>query len=108
MISYFPRLPGCTTSDWADNSADTRVVGEYDFASPTYELLNVALYTDTGAASQIADVCYSPDGRTYVRYADAGAMSALAGVLRYEINNNRTNQKRVVFVPPNGVARYQL
>ncbi len=99
---------GCTTSDWSDGSADTRVVNEYDFASPTYELLNMTAFSDAGAGAPVTDVCYSPDGRTSVRYADNGVMTPMTGVLKYEVLNNRTNQKRIVFVPPNGVARYQL
>ena len=99
---------GCSTSDWSDGSPDVRVVNEYDFASATYELLNVAVFSDAGVGAPVADVCYSPDGRTSVRYSDNGVMTPLTGVLRYEVVNNRTNQKRIVFVPPNGVARYQL
>lgn len=99
---------GCVTADWSDGSADTREVSKYNFAGSTYELADMKLFSTTGAESSVGDVCYSPDGQAYVRYSDNGAMTPLTGVLRYDITNTRTSFKRVVFVPPNGVARYQL
>lgn len=99
---------GCNTADWSDGSTDTRDVSTYNFAGTAYELANMKLFSTAGAESQVGDVCYAPDGQAYVRYSDSGAMTQLTGVLRYDITNTKTNFKRVVFVPPNGVARYQL
>lgn len=99
---------GCSTADWSDGSADTREVSKYTFTSAVYELAEMKLFSTAGVETTLGDVCYSPDGQAYVRYADNDTMTPLTGVLRYDIRNTRTSFKRVVFVPPNGVARYQL
>ena len=99
---------GCTKADWSDGSAETREVSKYDFGGTTYELANMKLFATDGAESQIGNVCFAPDGQAWVRYADNGGWTKLTGVLRYDVTNTRTNFKRIVFVPPNGVARYQL
>jgi type IV fimbrial biogenesis protein FimT len=98
----------CNTADWSIGSSDTRVISIYDFAGTTYELANMKLFSEQGAETAIADICFAPDGRSFVRYTDSGAMSPLTGVLHYDVVNTRTNFRRVVFVPPNGVARLQL
>jgi type IV fimbrial biogenesis protein FimT len=98
----------CNTADFSLGSTDARVITTFDFAGTTYELANMKLYTDANAETTIADVCFSPDGRALVRYTDSGGMVPLTGVLHYDVINTRTNFKRVVFVPPNGVARLQL
>lgn len=98
----------CTTSDWTDGSTDTRAVSKYDFAGTTFDLAGMTFRTDAGAASSSGEICFAPDGRTFVRYVANGSFTLLAGVPSYEIVNTRTNFKRIVFVPPNGVARYQL
>jgi type IV fimbrial biogenesis protein FimT len=99
---------GCTKADWSDGSAETREVTKLDFATTAYELAQMKLFSTDGVESQIGDVCYAPDGQAWVRYSDNGGWTQLTGVLRYDITNTRTNFKRVVFIPPNGVARYQL
>ncbi len=99
---------GCTKADWSDASTETREVSKLDFAGSAYELAEMKLFATDGSESQIGDVCYAPDGQAWVRYSDSGGWTQLTGVLRYEVTNTRTSFKRLVFVPPNGVARYQL
>ncbi len=99
---------GCTKADWSDGSIETREVTKYEFQGVTYELANMKLFAADGVESQTGNVCFAPDGQAWVRYADSGGWTKLTGVLRYDVTNTRTNFKRIVFVPPNGIARYQL
>ncbi|WP_438035735.1 pilus assembly FimT family protein [Sorangium sp. So ce204] len=72
------------------------------------ELAAMQLLDPTGVARGDADVCFTPRGRTFVRYAPAGAFAPLLGALRVNVTNTRTGLQRSVFVPPNGVARLGL
>jgi prepilin-type N-terminal cleavage/methylation domain-containing protein len=99
---------GCLTADWSSASADTRRVSAQDFAASVYELASIQLMTEASAASAFGETCFTPDGRAYVRYADNGAFVAQTGVPRFEVLNTRTNLKRIVYLPPNGVARLAL
>lgn len=94
--------------DWTDTSVDTRLVSAFDFAGTTYALAQIKLYSEANADSPFAELCFAPQGRTYVRYLDGGPFVPLTGVPHYEITNAQTTTKRTVFLPPNGVARLQL
>ncbi|WP_437726844.1 pilus assembly FimT family protein [Sorangium sp. So ce861] len=61
-----------------------------------------------GAVRANADICFTPRGRTYVRYAASGEFAPLLGAIRVNVTNTRTGLLRSVFVPPNGVARLGL
>lgn len=97
----------CTGADWTAGSADTRAVYTLNFASSTYELASIQLVTDGGADTGLGEMCFSPDGRTWIRYAN-GPFSPLTGVPRYDVDNKSNGFRRQVFLPPNGVARVGL
>lgn len=107
-------LPGqgvtksCHTADWSTGSADTRMVTLQSFASSIYELADIKLFTQAGLDSPFGETCFAPDGRTLVRYSDGAAFEPLAGVPHFEVLNTQTNFKRIVHLPPNGVARLSL
>lgn len=61
-----------------------------------------------GVVRADADVCFTPRGRTYVRYDTGGQLVPLLGALRVNVTNTGTGLLRSVFVPPNGVARLGL
>src|SRR5262249_8427727 len=102
-------LPGtCTTADFTDGAAGTRSGSKVNFDKTRDHLAALKMFTEAGAEAPFADVCFAPDGRTFRRYVETDPMDTLAGVPHYEITNTITSVKRTVFVPPNGVARYQL
>lgn len=98
---------GCTTADWTVASIDTRAVHTFNFAGGTYELASIQLVTDGGAEAGGGEMCFSADGRTWIRYA-SGPFSLLTGVPRYDVDNTKSGFRRQVFLPPNGVARVGL
>jgi type II secretory pathway pseudopilin PulG len=98
----------CHTADWSSGSADTREVAIQNFAVSPFELASIQLFSEAGAGSPFGETCFAPDGRTHVRYSDAGVFLPLTGVPRFEVTNTRTQLKRTVYLPPNGVARVAL
>ncbi|WP_437594942.1 pilus assembly FimT family protein [Sorangium sp. So ce1000] len=94
--------------NWTD-PGETEPVTTY--ATSAVELAAVELRDPTapdGVVRDNADVCFTPRGRTFVRYDPAGGFAPLLGALRVNVTNTRTGFPRSVFVPPNGVARLGL
>lgn len=98
---------GCNTANWAAVSTDTREVYNFNFAGSTYELAEIQLVTEGAADVGFGEMCFSPEGRTWIRYAN-GPFTQLTGVPRYSVVNKKSGFKREVFLPPNGVARVGL
>lgn len=98
----------CHTADFGPSSADTRRVSLHDFNASIYELAVMKLVTESGSDSQFGETCFAPDGRTWIRYADGAVFLQQTGVPRFEVVNSQTNNTRVVFLPPNGIARLAL
>jgi type IV fimbrial biogenesis protein FimT len=73
------------------------------------ELATVKLF-DGGVERANADICFSPRGRTFVRWSNTNSDGFLpmTGVPHVEVTNTKTSLLRTVFVPPNGVARLML
>jgi type IV fimbrial biogenesis protein FimT len=55
-----------------------------------------------------SEICYTPMGRAYIRFATTGAFQPQAGVASFTVTNSDTGLQRKVFIPPNGLARLQL
>ncbi|WP_437908442.1 prepilin-type N-terminal cleavage/methylation domain-containing protein [Sorangium sp. So ce327] len=91
--------------DWM-NPAETEPVTT--FHTQGVDLAAMQLLDPTGVARANADVCFTPRGRTFVRYDTAAGFAPLLGALRVDVTNTRTGLLRSVFVPPNGVARLGL
>ncbi|WP_437899149.1 pilus assembly FimT family protein [Sorangium sp. So ce124] len=91
--------------DWM-NAAETEPVTT--FHTEGVELASMQLLDPTGTARADADVCFTPRGRTFVRYDPSTGFAPLLGALRVNVTNTRTGLLRSVFVPPNGVARLGL
>lgn len=98
----------CHTADWSNVSTDSRGFAVQNFSVNIYELASVKLITEGGLDTPFGEICFSPDGRAHVRYADNAAFTPLTGVPRFEVTNTRTQLKRTVYVAPNGVARLAL
>lgn len=97
-----------SVADWMD-PAETEPVTMLRTAG--IELAAVELRDPTapdGVVRDNADVCFTPRGRTFVRYDPGAGLAPLLGALRVNVTNTRTGLLRSVFVPPNGVARLGL
>jgi prepilin-type N-terminal cleavage/methylation domain-containing protein len=105
-------VSSCNLVTWT--AADSQLITYFDPAQgPNYEGVTV---TVTGAppddASQQSDmdVCFSPMGRTFVRYSTTGAWSPLTGVPVITVRRQTTSGQsigltRTVLLLPNGTAR---
>ena len=89
--------------NWDD--ADSRVVASFDERFDRYAPAQAGFMDEDGNAQNFADICFSPRGRTFVKYAEGGAFLPLAGVPRATMLNANTSYSRQILVPPNGVAR---
>ncbi|WP_437489245.1 prepilin-type N-terminal cleavage/methylation domain-containing protein [Sorangium sp. So ce1014] len=97
-----------SVANWMDPTTTTPVT---TFGTTGIELAAVELRDPTapaGAVQAEADVCFTPRGRTYVRYNFGAQFVPLLGALRVNVTNSGTGLLRSVFVPPNGVARLGL
>lgn len=97
-----------SVDNWMDPTTTAPVT---TFGTTGIELAAVELRDPTapdGVVQADADVCFTPRGRTYVRYNPGGQFVPLLGALRVNVTNSGTGLLRSVFVPPNGVARLGL
>lgn len=98
---------------WVNNSTTSRAVGS--FQPGAYELTD-ATFIDVDANGNdtapmtVAEICYSPRGRTWIRFASDGATSftPLNRVPRFDVKNTKSSAIRKVLLPPNGVTRLEL
>ncbi|MCC6552918.1 MAG: prepilin-type N-terminal cleavage/methylation domain-containing protein [Polyangiaceae bacterium] len=99
--------PSCLGVDWED-PAESRPVADFRAGVDPYELAAVELLDESGGAQGDAELCFTPRGRAFVRYAVPGAFAPMTGVLRLRVRNTRTGLERAVLVPANGAARVLL
>jgi type IV fimbrial biogenesis protein FimT len=106
----------CTTpaARWETLLAQ-RVISEMDFARlPGMDNVFAALTTDVGNPGTNMDVCFTPLGRSFVRYAAGGPWSPLQGVPRLTVERRQSStgpvvgRSRRVLVLPTGIARLEL
>jgi len=98
----------CATPQWTAVDSQT-VVSFGASVTPTFQSIHVDMFDPAGAAVTAMDVCFTPLGRSFVRYG-AGAFLQLAGVPRAGVWREDTSGvavglERVVLIPPNGAAR---
>jgi len=95
----------CFSPDWGDSGTTSKFVVSFDERRKRFEPAGAAFLDDVGNVQQFAQVCFTPAGRTFVRYSSAGAFSVLTGVPRVRVTNTKTNFARFVVFPPHGSAR---
>ena len=95
----------CFAADWADTGATSKFVGAFDERRKRYEPAEAKFLDDAGNTQQFASICFTPAGRTFVRYTAAGTFKVLAGVPRVQVANTTTKFNRFVVFPPHGSAR---
>jgi len=95
----------CFATDWTATSVTSRYVMSFDDRRPRFDPAAAAFQDAQGTAVNYAEICFTPRGRTFIRYAPNGVFTPLIGVPRIEVRNTKSNMRRYVIVPPNGVAR---
>ena len=97
--------PNCLGTTWTEASTNSKFVMSFDARPQQYQPNTSTFYDPDNAARTYAEICFTPRGRTFVRYASGDNFTALAGVPRIEVLNTLTSFKRQVVIPPNGMAR---
>jgi len=105
----------CTSPVEQFDTADRwRMTATMDFAFQTgLDSVFADLTTDSGGTATAMDVCFTPLGRSFVRYANTGPWAPLAGVpvvtvSRKDSSKNAIGLQRRVLVLPTGIARLEL
>jgi len=101
---------GCQINAWQDGSDDSRVISSFDpTKNGVYEGVSVKLADTAGADAKQVDICFTPMGRAFVRYANVGAFQPLLGVptahVERVLNGSRIGLERRVLILPNGASR---
>jgi type IV fimbrial biogenesis protein FimT len=95
-----PFLPSASCA-----SASTLPVAAFDERRKRYEPATAEFLDPTGSPQPFAELCFTPRGRTFVRFAAAGAFQPLVGVPRIEVINGYDGMRRAIVLPPSGAAR---
>jgi len=95
----------CQTTDWSNNSQNSKLLMSFDDRSTQYWPTQLSFRKPDATPATYAEICFSPRGRTYIRYTAQGVFEVLAGALLFQAQNQNTTMSRYVVVPPNGVAR---
>lgn len=117
----------CTQMTWSNIQPSgiangVMEVSRMDFKTGFYTYTNASFNDDATpqTARPYSEVCFSPSGRAYIRFASTDTFRPVQGVASFAIRNvdvavtNTTPCAlgepacRTVFVPPNGVARMAL
>jgi len=95
----------CAATSWLDTSATSRYVMAFDERRKRFEPSAAVFQTAQGGTLPYVEICYTPRGRTFIRYTAAGNFLPLASVPRIQVANTTTALRRYIILPPNGVAR---
>jgi hypothetical protein len=107
----------CSTNNlW--HTPNAQKVNGFDLQNGQYVYTAVTFYDDTGATPNYSEICFTAQGRMYLRNGNngvaTGAFHAVVGVPSFAVFNLSNNPSmllgsaRWVWVPPNGAARLAL
>jgi prepilin-type N-terminal cleavage/methylation domain-containing protein len=101
------RLPvsSCTQTTWVPANNDSMLINQFDAKS--YESVQTQVVLGGTTMPQM-DVCFSPMGRTFVRYGQIGPFAPLTDVPVIEVarvDGNAWGLIRQVLLLPNGAVR---
>ena len=102
-----PALPtsSCFAADWSDGSPTSRRVRGFDERQPQYSPAVASFHEADGTPRSYAELCFTPRGRSFIRFDATGTFVPLLGVPRLEVLNFATKLRRKVLLPPTGIAR---
>jgi hypothetical protein len=106
----------CSLTNWdAGGTTQNRVIESVDFGyQPGLGDVYAALTPESASASVTTmDLCFTPLGRTFVRYATSGAFTPMIGVPQFSVFHGSgltapDGRVRRVLVLPSGLSRLQL
>jgi type IV fimbrial biogenesis protein FimT len=111
-------VSNCSFVDWTTaGSTQNRTIETIDLQNePGIGNVFAKLTTDIGGAGTAMDLCFTPLGRSYVRYANSGAFTPMTGVPQFSVfkaapltSTPATDSRaRTVLILPTGVARLAL
>jgi type IV fimbrial biogenesis protein FimT len=109
-------LSNCSLVPWATvGSTQTRTIESVDVGTePGLGDAFASLIPDAASGSTtLMDVCFTPLGRSYIRYASGDPFAAMTGVPQFRVFHGTSltapdGRVRTVIVLPTGVARLQL
>jgi type IV fimbrial biogenesis protein FimT len=94
----------CFSPDWSGDTTSKHVM-VFDERQKQFEPAEATFLDQDGNEQTVAEICFSPRGRTYVRFSKAGTFSVLTGVPRVRVRNVDSKLSRFVVFPPHGSAR---
>ncbi len=95
----------CFRPSWTDADPNSKHVMVFDERVNRFAPAAASFFDDNGSPQQVAQICFTPRGRTWVRYATNGAFTVLTGVPRVQVQNATTKLNRFVPIPSHGSAR---
>lgn len=110
-------VSNCSAVNWTDGDTQNRTIESVDVGTePGLGDVWAILTSDAGAAGTATmDLCFTPLGRSFVRYGNAGPFAPLTGVPQFRVFRNPTaatpatdSRVRTVLVLPTGAARLAL
>jgi hypothetical protein len=104
-------VANCQLTSWQAASSDSRQITVFDpSVRGEYAGVQMELRDPTQTTQQQMDLCFTPMGRAFVRFSQAGPMQPLAGVPMASVWRKGTDGAaagltRRVMILPNGHAR---
>jgi type IV fimbrial biogenesis protein FimT len=110
-------VSNCSAVNWTDGDNHNRTIETVDVGTePGLGDVYAVLTSDAGAVGTAAmDLCFTPLGRSFVRYGASGPFQPLTGVPQYRVFRGASgatpttdSRVRTVLVLPTGAARLAL
>ncbi|HEX4335104.1 MAG TPA: type II secretion system protein [Polyangiaceae bacterium] len=109
-------VSNCSFVDWTTSgSTQNRTIESIDIGKePGIGDVYATLTPESGNTATTMDVCFTPLGRSYVRYATSGVFTTMTGIPQFSVfrSSNGTpstdSRVRTVLVLPTGVSRLAL
>lgn len=106
---FHARLPStsCLAADFSVGSTTSAHIAAFDERRQRYAPAQATFRNPNNTDVGYAEICYTPRGRSFIRYSPGAGWQALTGVPTIEVLNGDTSLRRFVVLPPNGAARIE-
>jgi type II secretory pathway pseudopilin PulG len=107
------RLPvtSCITANWGATSPTSQQIAQFSATAGVYAGITTSVYAASNGGSGTEgtpltglDICFTPMGRSLFAI-DGGALAPMTGVPLITVLRDAVSLKRLVVIPPNGLAR---
>lgn len=99
-------MPATNCSSF-NNVGTMRFVKGFDERRSRYQPAEAQMYSDGATLAPYMEVCFTPRGRTFYRFAAGAPWLPLTFVPRVEMRNNYDSMSRFIVVTPNGTTRVE-